>query len=73
MDHKAAYLLRELVTAHIFNDGNHRTAYVTVKDFLQQNNANLHVHDYSDAGRFLKNIQAYNIDDIAEWIKHGSE
>ena len=33
---RAAFLLRKLVTAHYFEDGNKRTAWVTMREYLQE-------------------------------------
>ncbi len=70
--HKASILLKRLITARIFEDGNHRTAYVAVKYFLKENGEDVYIENYLEGQKFLKMIHAYSIVEIAEWLKHGS-
>lgn len=68
--HQAAYLLRKLVTAHLFEDANKRTAWATTEIFLER-------HDFTPAERgkpvekVLKRIRRYDVDEIAEWLESG--
>jgi len=68
---KAAFLLRELITAHVFEDGQHRTGFMVAAVFLRENGESLHCADYRQARSFLKSIRMYNVDQIAEWLRHG--
>lgn len=68
---KAAFLLKEIVTAHVFEDGQHRTAFVTVEMFLRQNGETLYYRDYREAQRFLKRVHEHTLGEIAAWLRHG--
>ncbi|GGN26318.1 Fic family protein [Halarchaeum nitratireducens] len=67
---RAAFLLRKLVTAHVFEDGNKRTAWVTTREFLLD-----HGEEPPDRGpnvpRVLRKIRRYDVDEIAEWLETG--
>jgi len=68
--HRAAYLLRKLVTAHLFEDGNKRTAWVTVRKYLAENGETPAKRD-SNAGRVLRRIRRYDVAELAEWLESG--
>lgn len=68
--HRAAYLLRKLVTAHFFEDGNKRTAWVTVRKYLSEN-GETPAERGPDAGRVLRRIRRYDVPEIAEWLESG--
>jgi len=67
---QAAYLLRKLLTAHLFEDANKRTAWATTEIFLER-------HDLTPAERgepvekVLKRIRRYDVAEIAEWLESG--
>ena len=68
---KAAFLLRSLITAHVFKDGQHRTAFVVTSLFLRENGKEIRCNNYSQARTFLKDIRAHDLDEIARWLKYG--
>ena len=68
---KAAFLLRRLIVDHVFRDGQHRTAFVVAVDFLRKNDGSIYHGDYQKARSFLKSIQAYDVEQIARWIRYG--
>lgn len=68
---KAAFLLRSLITAHVFRDGQHRTAFFVTVMFLEQNGESVHCDDYGQARTFLKGIRMYDNDQIARWLEFG--
>lgn len=68
--HRAAYLLRKLVTAHLFEDGNKRTAWVTVRKYLSEN-GETPAERGPEAGRVLRRIRRYDVAEIAEWLESG--
>jgi prophage maintenance system killer protein len=67
---RAAFLLRKLVTAHYFEDGNKRTAWVTMREYLQE-------HDETPAergkesGKVLRRVRRFDVDEIATWLETG--
>jgi len=67
---RAAYLLRKLVTAHLFEDANKRTAWATTEIFLERNGI-----EPAERGqpveRVLKRIRRYEVEEIAEWLESG--
>jgi prophage maintenance system killer protein len=68
---KAAILLKGMVTARIFKDGNHRTAQAVTETFLEMNNAPMHIQDSKEIIKFIKNVLYYDIDEIEAWLKYG--
>lgn len=66
----AASLLRSLVTAHLFEDGNKRTAWIAMREHLERNGtapAECGVR----AERVLRRIRRYEVDEIATWLSDG--
>jgi death-on-curing protein len=66
---RAAHLLRDLVTGHLFEDGNKRTAWVTTREYLSRNDAR--PADADLAERVLKRIRRYDVEEIATWLETG--
>lgn len=67
---RAAFLLRKLITAHVFRDGNKRTAWVTAREYLAENGLRP-----AEAGdripHVLRRIRRYDVDEIARWLETG--
>lgn len=70
--YQAAQLMKDLVNLHAFAGGNHRTAFVLVCLFLRQNGAQIRVERFSDAYDFIRDVERKSIEEIREWIEHGS-
>jgi len=68
---KAAFLLRRLIVDHVFRDGQHRTAFVVAVDFLKKNNGSIYHGDYQKARSFFKEYRAYDVEQVARWIRYG--
>jgi len=68
---RAGFLLRKLVTAHLFEDGNKRTAWVTTRDFLRDHDAEPAESDV-DVPTVLRRIRRYDVDEVAEWLRTGA-
>jgi death-on-curing family protein len=68
---KAAFLLKQIITTHVFKDGNHRTAFVITEYFLNENGEAMRVTDYQEARTFLKDIRKHDLERIARWLKYG--
>ena len=69
---KAAVFFRGIGTGRIFKDGNHRTAQAVTETFLEMNNMQMKIQDSKEIIKFIKGILHYNIDEIEEWLKHGT-
>ncbi len=69
---KAAFLLRSIVSGRIYIDGNHRTEQAVTETFLEMNNLQLKVTETEEIINFKKHILVYNINEIAEWLEHGT-
>lgn len=67
---RAAHLLRKLITEHIFEDGNKRTAWVVTREYLTRHDSTPSV-DPDEVERVLKRIRRYEVAEIAEWLKSG--
>ncbi|MCD2203852.1 Fic family protein [Halobacterium sp. KA-6] len=68
---RAAYLLRKLITRHVFEDGNKRTAWVTTRKFLDDH-GEIPAEHGPNAEQFLKRIRRYDVEEIAEWLETGN-
>jgi len=69
---KAAILLRRMIERRIFKDGNHRTAYVITKMFLEMNNRKMRIQNLEKIIKFIKDVWYYEIDEIERWLKDGT-
>ena len=70
---KATLLLINLIQKHPFASGNRRTAFLTIKWFLLQNESYLKLKDDPKHAKIMLGIREgfYNPEEIKEWIKHG--
>lgn len=68
--HRAAFLLRRLITAHFFEDGNKRTAWTTTWIYLERHGLRPANQDES-VERVLRRIRRYEIEEIADWLETG--
>lgn len=71
---KAACLFRSLIQNHAFNDGNKRTALVSLVIFLEENGHELSC-DNKELVDFSVKVATHSyggLDDIARWIKQRS-
>lgn len=67
---RAAHLLRKLITSHIFEDGNKRTAWVVTREYLDRYDIEPAVRS-EEVERVLRRIRRYDIDEIAAWLDAG--
>lgn len=67
---RAAFLLRKLITAHLFEDGNKRTAWTVVRGYLA-GNGERPAERTPSAERVLRRIRRYDVDEIATWLETG--
>lgn len=67
---RAGHLLRDLTTAHYFEDGNKRTAWLTVRDYLDQ-----HGLEPAERGeraeRVMRRLRRYEAEELAKWLETG--
>ncbi|MFC4989348.1 Fic family protein [Saliphagus infecundisoli] len=66
---RAGYLLKKLITSHYFEDGNKRTSWMVVRDYLAENGKE--PADLRETVRVLKRIRAFDPEEIAEWLETG--
>lgn len=68
---RAASLLRSITTAHLFEDGNKRTAWVVTRAYLDEHAIEPAPHD-EEVERLLRRIRRYDVEEIAEWLESGA-
>lgn len=65
---RAAFLLRKLITAHLFEDGNKRAAWTVTWIYLERHGLHPDERDQS-VERVLRRIRRYDVEEIAEWLE----
>jgi len=62
-----------LTRVHAFESGDERTAFLTTKKFILQNDGKFNIPDTTDNARIMMGIreQYYSLKEIREWIKNG--
>lgn len=68
---RAAYLLRRLITAHLFKDANKRTSWLTIRDYLNRHGLEPAKTKKEDTEPVLNAIRAFDVDELAEWLETG--
>jgi len=69
LTYQAARFMKEIVTLHAFDGGNHRTAYSIANLFLIQNGVTVRFVSSNVSYDFAKSIGARNLGDVQEWIE----
>ncbi|WP_135662007.1 type II toxin-antitoxin system death-on-curing family toxin [Halorhabdus rudnickae] len=68
---RAAVILRKLPSLHVFEDGNKRTAFLVVVEYLDRRN--LEPAKSGDiVERVMKCRKRYSVEEIARWLEDGS-
>lgn len=67
---RAAFLLRKLITSHLFEDGNKRTAWSVTWVYLERHGLAPVEQDVS-VERVLRRIRRYDAEEIADWLEFG--
>jgi death-on-curing protein len=67
---RAASLLRDLITAHVFEDANKRTSWMVTVGYLDRKGINPEIAE-DDVVRVLRRIRRYEKDEIAAWLETG--
>jgi len=68
---RAAALLRHVLTAHLFEDGNKRTSWTVTAFYLESRDAEPAVTESDVVEKVLKRIRRYDVDEIADWLADG--
>lgn len=69
---RAAALLRRLLSAHIFEDGNKRTGWTVMRLYLENHDTEPAVRETRRVARVLRRIQRFETEELAEWLASGS-
>lgn len=69
---RAAYLLRRLITAHLFEDANKRTAWMTTREYLDRHGLKPAKTDKKDTEPVLDAIRAFDVNELSEWLETGN-
>lgn len=68
---QAATVLRRVITAHCFEDGNKRTAWLAATKILVTYDE-YPSPDRSEAAKILRHTARYDADEVAAWLRTGS-
>jgi len=68
---RVATLLRGLISVHVFEDGNKRTAWTATRLYLDQYDTEPAVQDPERVATILRNIQRFDSEELAEWLSNG--
>lgn len=68
---RAASLLRKLISAHLFEDGNKRTAWTVTWIYLERHGLQPAEQDES-VERVLRRIRRFDVGEIADWLESGN-
>lgn len=68
---RAAALLRKIITAHYFEDGNKRTAWITTRQYLDDHGHAPAERNAERVARVAKSIRSFDISEIAKWLENG--
>ena len=66
--HRAAGLLRKIITAHVFEDTNKRIAWTVTVLYLEDHDAEPADRDTERVERILKRVRRYDIEEISGWL-----
>ena len=69
---RAGALLRRLISAHIFEDGNKRTAWTVVRLYLVDHDTGPAVRETKRVAAVLRRVQRFDTEELAEWLATGS-
>jgi death-on-curing family protein len=73
LSYQAALLMKRLVNRHLFDGGNHRTAYAMAKIFLRRNDISFRVARFEEAYEFISAVGEKDVEEIQRWIEHGGD
>lgn len=67
--HRAAALLWHLISLHVFQDANKRTAWTVTMDYLDRNGIDPDLPD--DPARIVRRIGLFDVEELATWLETG--
>lgn len=67
---QSATFLKQIPRVHVFEDGNKRTAWLTVLELLDRNGLEP-VPKREEAETVLKRRQRFNVEELAHWLRTG--
>ena len=65
---RAAILLRRIGTAHVFEDGNKRTAFTTAGYYLRHVGCDV-APSQAQAAVVMQHFKRFDVDELAEWLR----
>ena len=68
---RAAALLRNVLTAHLFEDANKRTSWTVTAFYLESRGAEPAVTDKDEVEKVLKRVRRYDVEELADWLAEG--
>lgn len=68
---RAGALLRKIITAHYFEDGNKRTGWMTTREYLDDHGHAPAELEPDRVAHVLKSIRSYDVTEIASWLEDG--
>jgi len=68
---RAATLLRGIANAHVFEDGNKRTAYTTARTYLDTADKEL-APSPPQRAVVMRHFKRFDIDELASWLETGT-
>lgn len=68
--HRAAVLLHNLISIHVFEDANKRTAWTATVDYLARNGIDPDLLE-EDVVRVVRRTGLFTVDELATWLETG--
>jgi prophage maintenance system killer protein len=69
---KGGYMLKNLRTHRMVEDGQKRTAYTVTASFLEINGGRFKVKDIDKVNKVMKDLSSWTTKEVIEWIKNGT-
>lgn len=68
--HRAAALLRNLISLHVFEDANKRTAWTVTVDYLTRNGIDVDLPE-NETVRVVRRTGLFDVEELATWLETG--
>lgn len=68
---RAATLLREIAAAHIYADGNKRTAWITTVEYLDRQGLEPAEDEPEQINRVVRALSRFQVGEISRWLQTG--
>jgi prophage maintenance system killer protein len=69
--HRAAVLLWRLISLHLFEDANKRTAWTVTVEYLSRNGIDTSHLDDEVVVRVVRRVGLFNVEELARWLDTG--